>query len=59
MAVEKKQGNNKLLLKIMPLIKWNKKHSSKQVVPITYTLEKSFFATATFEGLYIVTFQTE
>ena len=29
----------------------NKKLSSKEVVPIIYTLEKSFVAAATFEGL--------
>ena len=27
------------------------KHSSKEVVPITYTLEKLVFAAATFQGL--------
>ena len=30
---------------------WNiKKHLSKKVAPVTYTLEKTFFAVATFEG---------
>ena len=33
------------------------KHSSKQVVPITYTLEKRVFAAATFQGLWVVSFQ--
>ena len=36
-----------------------KKHSSKQAVPITYTLGKNFFAAATFEGLRDVSFQVE
>ena len=27
-----------------PVITWNKKHLLKQVVPMTYTLEKRFFA---------------
>ena len=30
---------------------WNKKHSSKQAVPITYTQNKTFFAASNFEGL--------
>ena len=34
------------------------KHSSKQVVPITYTLEKGVSAAATLEGLWVVSFQT-
>ena len=33
----------------LPVITWNKKHSSKQVVSIIYTIEKGFFATATFK----------
>ena len=28
-----------------------KKHSSKQLAPVTYNLEKTFFAASTFEGL--------
>ena len=32
----------------LPAITLNKKHSSKQVVPITYTPGKSFFANAIF-----------
>ena len=43
----------------LSVTKWNKKYSLKQVVPITNTTEKRFFATSTFEGLYVVTFQTE
>ena len=34
-----------------------KKHSSKQVVSITYTLEKRYLAAATFEGLWVLSFQ--
>ena len=38
---KKCQDNNELLLKITSLvIKWNKRNSSKQVIPITYLLEK-------------------
>ena len=36
----------------------NKKHLLKQVVTITYIIEKKFFTVATFEGLGIVSFQT-
>ena len=36
----------------------HKKHSSKEVVPITYPLEKKFSTTATFEGLREASFQT-
>ena len=35
----------------LPVITWKKKHSSKQAVSITYTLEKKVFAVATFERL--------
>ena len=35
----------------LPDITRNKKHSSKQVVAIAYSLEKMVFAAATFEGL--------
>ena len=34
-----------------PVITWSKKHPLKQAVPITWTLEKKFFAAAPFEGL--------
>ena len=34
----------------LPVITRNKKHSSKQVVSMIYTLGKDFFATATFQG---------
>ena len=41
----------------LSVITWNKKHFWKEVVPITYTLEKrGFFAAATFKGLWIVSF---
>ena len=36
----------------------NKKRSSKQVVPITYTLEKRVFAAVTFQGLWVAYIQT-
>ena len=52
MAVKKYQSNNKLLeKKRLPVITWIKKHSSKQVASITYTVEKKNFAAATFKGL--------
>ena len=35
----------------LPVITWNKKHSSKQVVSMTDTFRKNFFAAATFKGL--------
>ena len=35
----------------LPVITRNKKHSSKQVVSMIYTLGKDFFATATFQVL--------
>ena len=34
----------------LPVIIWNKNYLSNQVVPITYKLEKMFFAVATFGG---------
>ena len=44
-------GNNKMLLKwCLSLIKWHKKTSMKQAVPITCALEERLFASATFEG---------
>ena len=40
-------GNGELCLKKwLPVITWNKKHSSTQVVPIAYTLGKKFGAIA-------------
>ena len=43
----------------LPVITWNKKHLSKQVLPIRYALEKTFFAVATFEGSKSKFFQTK
>ena len=37
---------------------YEKLPSIKTCLPITYTLEKSFFATASFKGLSVVYFQT-
>ena len=34
----------------LPIITWNKNHSSKPAVPTTYILGKQIFAAATFEG---------
>ena len=34
------------------VVTWNKKHSTKQVISMTYKLEKRFFAAATFEELH-------
>ena len=38
---------------------WNKKYSSKQVLPATHALEKTSFVAATFESLWIDPFQTD
>ena len=35
------------------------KKSSKEVVPITCTLEKKFYAPATIKGLWVVSFRAE
>ena len=40
-----------LISKDAAIITWNKKRSSKQVVSMIYTLQKEFFAAATFKGL--------
>ena len=54
MVFEKKpQGNDKLLYykkQCLPVITWNKKQLLKQVIPITFTLGKKFFAAAAFES---------
>ena len=51
---------SKLLKKqYLPVIRWNEKHLLKQVITITYILEKIFFVFATFQGLGIVSLQTE
>ena len=41
------------------VITWNKKHSSKQVASITYTLERTVFAAAAFEGLSVVSIRRD
>ena len=45
--------------KCLLVITKNKKHFSRQVVPITYTSENRVFADATFQGLWVVSFQTK
>ena len=51
------EGINKLLQKqCLPVSIWNKNYLSKQVVAITYTLDKMFFEVATFEGLGVISF---
>ena len=32
---------------------WSKKHSSNEIVPITYALGREFFSATTFEGLRV------
>ena len=57
MTLQKSQCNDKLSRKVMSSsFIQNKKHSSKQVVPITQTLEKRVLAAATFKGLWVVFF---
>ena len=58
------QNNLKLMtnyyeIKYLLVITKNKKHSSKQAVPITYTLEKKIFAAATLKDLWVVFFQAK
>ena len=51
------ESNNKLLSKVMSYSYYTEwKHSSKQVVAITYTLDKRVSAAATFKGLWVVFF---
>ena len=45
--------------KCLLVITKNKRHSWKQFVSITYTMEKKVFAAATFHGLWVVSFQTK
>ena len=61
MAVEKKLRITINFYKklCLPNITWNKKHSSKKVLPITYTLEKRFFAVATLEALCLLSRQSK
>ena len=46
-------------LQCLPVSTWNKKYLWKQIVIITYTLEKKLFAVATFEGLLVVSFKSK
>ena len=41
------------------VITFNKIHSLKQVVILTYTMKKWFFVAATFEALWVVSFQNK
>ena len=50
-ACRLKRPQSKTFVKKCLVITWNKKHLLKQLATITYTLEKRFFAVATFEGL--------
>ena len=43
--------NNFYKKQCLPGITWNKKHLPKQIISITYKLEKISFAAATFECL--------
>ena len=55
-------GNDKLLLKkniAVQLSQGIQNIHRIKVAPITYTLEKKFSAVATFQGLRVVSFQTE
>ena len=45
--------------KVIKVMRKNKKHSLKQLVRITYTLEKRVFAAAIFQGMWLVSFQTK
>ena len=42
----------------LPVITWNEKYLSNQVVATTCILGKRFFAVAIFEGLWVSSFQT-
>ena len=61
MAIEKTLIVTKNLFEKDPLkiFTWNKKHSSKQVAPINYRLEKNFFAAVIFDGLWMVSLLIE
>ena len=43
---EPQDGDNFYKKHCLPVMTWNKKHLSKQVIPIKYTVEKSLFAVA-------------
>ena len=51
MTVEKSVTINFYEKQCLLILIWNEKHSSKQSVSITCTLEKKFLAAATFESL--------
>ena len=58
--LKQSQSNNKLSPKVMSFsYHKEQKHLLKEVVPITYTLEKRLFAAATFKGLWVISFQTK
>ena len=61
MAVEKTLIVKKNSFEKDPLksFTWNKKHSSKQVAPINYTLKKNCFAAVIFDGLWMVSLLIE
>ena len=60
MMVKKTSGYQKTFTEqCLPVITWNKKCSWTQAATITFILEKKFFAFATFEGLGVLSFQTE
>ena len=44
-------------MKCPSVLKWYKKHSPKQVIPVTHTLEERFFATAIFKCLWSLLFR--
>ena len=59
MAIEKKNAMVKIIFTknyVYQLSSRTKKHSLRQVVPMTYTLEKMLFTIYTFEGFYVFTF---
>ena len=43
----------------LPVIIWYKKHSLKEVLTTTYTLNKKFFVAATFADLRVDPFQAD
>ena len=47
-----------LYKKCLPVITWNKRHSSQQVVSMIYKLGEDFFGAAPFKGLSDVSPQT-
>ena len=54
----KPQRNDKFVWKIMTSsYHMEQKHSLKQVISMMYTLEKDFFAAATFKGLWDILFK--